>query len=210
MTATRANRHSNSKAVLCDDDIDGLHARLSHGDTSAVDELARRFIDALPKHLRRRYRRAPIDLVTDACEDAILNYLARPHKYDPSFGVPLGTFLLLAADRNLRNLLEADRRRRSRETRYATQCNNYLTPANPFRIADPDVGSVQLVLSAIEPGPEREALIAWMRGERRTTAFALTLNLSHLPTSEQRREVKRFKDRMIKRLGRAFSKYRQD
>ena len=47
---------------------------------------------------------------------------------------------------------------------------------------------------------ERAAVQLWLDGERRTQMFAEALALSHLPCHEQRVEVKRFKDRFLKRF----------
>jgi hypothetical protein len=50
---------------------------------------------------------------------------------------------------------------------------------------------------------ERIALEMWLEGERNTAPLAVALGLAHLSPSNQRREVKRFKDRLRKRLERA-------
>ena len=49
---------------------------------------------------------------------------------------------------------------------------------------------------------ERLALSAWLNGTRSTPALAESLQISHLAASDQRREVKRFKDRILKRVSR--------
>ena len=43
-------------------------------------------------------------------------------------------------------------------------------------------------------------------GERKTAAYALALGIADRPAAEQRREVKRVKDRLQKRLERAGDK----
>ena len=65
------------------------------------------------------------------------------------------------------------------------------------------------MLSVVHDGSERKAFIQWLDGERSTAALAVTLKLSHLSQSEQRREVKRFKDRILKRLSRLSEKSRR-
>jgi hypothetical protein len=62
-------------------------------------------------------------------------------------------------------------------------------------------------ISATTPdGPEREAARLWI-DEAGTDAIAAALGLAHLATDEQRREVKRFKDRLLKRLSRYFRSF---
>jgi len=50
---------------------------------------------------------------------------------------------------------------------------------------------------------ERQAFVLMLCGVRETGAYARALQLSHLPLGEQRKEVKRVKDRLVKRLRRA-------
>jgi RNA polymerase sigma-70 factor (ECF subfamily) len=47
------------------------------------------------------------------------------------------------------------------------------------------------------------------QGERRHSVFAVILGVTHLPENEQRREVKRMKDRLKKRKQRARGKHDQ-
>ena len=50
---------------------------------------------------------------------------------------------------------------------------------------------------------ETEGLMLVIEGERKTEVFARVLGWTHLAPGDQRREVKRFKDRMNKRLERS-------
>jgi hypothetical protein len=50
---------------------------------------------------------------------------------------------------------------------------------------------------------ERQAFVLMLCGVRETGAYARTLQIAHLPWGEQRKEVKRVKDRLVKRLRRA-------
>ncbi|MEP6592523.1 MAG: hypothetical protein ABJC51_02460, partial [Acidobacteriota bacterium] len=98
-----------------------LHERVLRGERMAPAEAAERFLAPLQRALCRRFPRAPDDAVNDAVEDAILDYVARPHQFDPARRVPLDRFLYIAAWRNVANLIQADQRRRIRETRYAQE-----------------------------------------------------------------------------------------
>ena len=50
---------------------------------------------------------------------------------------------------------------------------------------------------------ERQVFVLMLCGVRETNAHTRVLQISHLPLSEQRKEVKRVKDRLVKRLQRA-------
>ena len=65
----------------------------------------------------------------------------------------------------------------------------------------PDRTRQSILDIAIDP-PEREALFRWLNGESGTTPLAQALGISALSESQQRREVKRFKDRILKRIAR--------
>ena len=180
--------------------IRSLHERVSRGDNEALDELAGFLLRTLRRRLRRTYR-APVDLISDACEDAILEYGRRPHRFDSSRGVLLDRFLQHAASRNLLNLLAGEQRRRYRETRYADGLSRAKIPNAGWQ-AKP--GFFRRVLALVDEGPERTAFAQWLHGERSTERLAATLGIAHCPALEQRREVKRFKDRVINRVLRHF------
>ena len=59
---------------------------------------------------------------------------------------------------------------------------------------------------------EREwAVVELMsEGERSSTAFAPLIGAEHLPLDEQKREVKRCKDRLVKRLRRQAARGKRD
>ena len=179
-----------------------LCRRVVHGDAAALNTLAECLLPLLTRRLRRSYNRASVDLVADACEDALLEYGSRPHRFDPARGVPIESFLQLAASRNLANRLEADSRRRVREAAYAS-LQPLQTEATLAVADDVDGGTREKVLALENEGAERAALTAWLEGERRTAPLAAVLGLAHLSPSDQRLEVKRFKDRFRKKLQRA-------
>lgn len=54
------------------------------------------------------------EIVADGVTDALRDYLKRPHRFDPA-RASLGTFLFLAAWRNVRDLDRDEKRRQCRE-----------------------------------------------------------------------------------------------
>lgn len=183
--------------------------RAIQGDVEGLDELATCLLRILIPRLRRTHRRAPVDFLSDATEDAILEYGKNPERFDPARGVPLDRFVQLAATRNLANLLQADARRRKRDARYLDLQPVSTNLTKDLHAGEEDGKNRQKWLSIVNRGPERRALITWLEGERRTDALAAILEISHLPQREQRREVKRFKDRILKRASRYLVRQRR-
>jgi hypothetical protein len=125
-----------------------------------------------------------------AAEDAALDHLCHPERFDSARGVPLDRFLAKPASSNPLNLLKAETRRMARETVYAEEmCRRGISGHVWPR------GSRRFVLSLAESAAERLALVRWMEGD----APAVALALEHLPIAVQRQYTKQFRDRIIKR-----------
>lgn len=154
----------------------------------------------LQRRLQRVFPRTAADLIADAVEDALLEYARRPDRFDPSRDVPLERYLFTAASRNLINALDSERRRREREAR----CGEVMLAAKLEATLD-ELEAVRELETKLESSVvasskhERAAVHLWLAGERRTQALAEALALSHLTFHNQRVEVKRFKDRILKR-----------
>lgn len=162
-------------------------------------------LEALRRTLRHRFPLAADDLLNDAAEDSVLDYLQRPGQFDPARGTTLPGFLLPSAVRNLQNLLQADARRRARESSYvgeqiARSCGEIL---RDIEQRDLQEHLRRRALAVIVDDRERHALLRWLDGDRSSASLAQALGLSDRRLSEQTREVKRFKDRVLKRLLRA-------
>jgi hypothetical protein len=148
-------------------------------------------------------------MLNDAAEDAILDYGRSPARFDPLRGVPLDGFLYMAAWRNAVDLLNAERRRQAREKTYAETAPTAHTAPAFQHGAGSATGErfLRTAVTALLETPvtdgERAALRLFLvQGERGTPPLAEALGLNALPASEQRCEVKRFKDRVLKRLKR--------
>jgi RNA polymerase sigma-70 factor (ECF subfamily) len=187
--------------VPCGISLSVLHERVIHGDAQALDELAERLLPALCRWLRRRFVHAAEDVLVDASEDAIVEYASRPTRFDSERGVPLEKYLYAAAWRNAVNSLQREARRRAREARYATgHAGGERRPARERSAIDADVW--KRLLAGVTKSSERAPFLLWLNGERRTKVLAAALGCRDLSPSDQRREVKRLKDRVMKRLNR--------
>ena len=124
-------------------------------------------------------------------------YLARPGMFDASRGMALSSFLYQASWRNIADLVDAEERRHRVEGS-ASRGAVLAVVTQRERIID----MKQRLSSVAGDARERQALFLWLTGTAGTDAIAVTLGLGTLPEPEKRREVKRFKDRMLKRLAR--------
>jgi hypothetical protein len=116
-------------------------------------------------------------------------------------------FLFMAAEGDLYNALAKEKRRRQKEIPLenveleVAAGNSEIKEANPG--TEPEKEKLRQALPLIFGDPKDLVMVElMMSGERTTEAFVKVLELRHLPADLQRREVKRHKDRLKKRLER--------
>jgi RNA polymerase sigma-70 factor (ECF subfamily) len=183
------------------DDPLRLHMRFLAGQPGALDCLDSVFLKALPPRLERAFPRAPWDFTVDATTDACLEYGANPVRFDASRNSSIVDFVYLIARRNLANRLRAETSLKDREARYAREQTMVLPPVLQTGRSDMDLWAC---LSAVTlDSREHRAVELWL-DEAGNDAIAEALGFGHLPSEDRRREVKRFKDRLLKRLSRYF------
>lgn len=173
------------------------------GDPVAQSEFAAALLDPLVAFLRATRRGADDHAVQTAAEDAVLSVIHRPAVYDPTKGT-LIAFLRMAAVADLGNLRTKEvRHQRYREDR---ECVELPDAAGNTSTSDElpslDHPALAEVLAALDPTEQR--VFELMRaGERRTEAYVPVLGIGGRPTAEHAAEVKRAKERIMKRLQRA-------
>lgn len=192
-----------------------LHARLLAGDTTASLDLVEAYGPRLLARLRGRWRTTAPELCEEAVFEALFGYLRAPEAYDPARG-PLGHYLFWSAHRDLQNLRERENRQRPPATisldRVELDAAGWKGSLGD-RLADPqaaperwldelDPALLAGIVAALPAEQDRRVLQLLAEGERRTEAFAAALGLAERPLSEQRRVVKRAKDRVLKRVQR--------
>ena len=175
---------------------------------TTADELSAELLTRIVRHVRRSFPRVPIDFVADAVEDALVEYVVHPQHFASAAGGTLDGFLTHAAKRNLQNRLRTERRRDAREREYARQGPRFTV------LASGDDGderkhhrALRHVLTVVCSREELAAAMMWLRDAAATAAIATKLKLGDLPIATQRREVKRFKDRVIKRISRYVQRH---
>jgi hypothetical protein len=219
MAAPRPQRHRTTKRGASDEGSSllwlDLHEDALRRGADVADQLVGRLLPALHAKLRRAFPLVDDDIRTEGVEDALFAYILHPEKFDPGRGVPLDRFLYVASWRNVADRLKAERRRRQREAEYARLVAWSKTPTHAGARMDVDsclaaynrrVRSARARAFAMVDNPlEAEALRRWLDGETRWQPLAAVLGKQHLPPLEQRRAVKRFKDRFMRRLTRAHT-----
>ncbi len=213
-----------SEALALQDKLLELHASLCAGDPAAPPRFAVAVLDTLVKRvrnqIRRTYSRDRIgdDQIESACGLTIAKYLKAPHLYDPAKGSLLGWLWMdvvgdiqneatsavirrEAADSETVELRSVSRKSLLDEAESASVEEVALDALDRFDL-DPAVAAA--VREAVSDyTPEDIAMIELIgQGVRETAAYSEVLGISHLSAETQRREVKRHKDRLTRRLER--------
>lgn len=194
-----------------------LHKRLLIRDPAASEEVASAFLEVVRKHVRIRAQAHGIldrDLINDATVEAVFDYIRHPEKFTPGKS-SLRTYLNLAAERDLINMVRKDRRRRrgeelSADVELTVISGNKEVDIQKIRRNLDDAfldsavrrESFEKTAEIIRPGRDLALVKMMMDGERRTSAFADVLGISNLPAPEQRKIVKQHKDRLKQQLKR--------
>ena len=174
--------------------------------------------ERLMVRLCRRFPYLSLDTLHDAVTDAVIEWhLVGEH----SDAIDPGR-LYLAASRNAVNSIRSDAARKRRETAWQRTQLRQLEPPGPPGVSFPESRSpdspaspslVDRPLAAVIASIDSQLLDERMRtvfrlcthGSRDTRIFAAALNISQLPPEEQRRIVKREKDRLKKYLQRTHA-----
>ncbi|MCB9149549.1 MAG: hypothetical protein H6641_12385 [Caldilineaceae bacterium] len=194
---------------------DDFHRRVLAGDPTATAEIADAYLFPLVEALTKRVPQSydPHNVPT-AVEDAILNYFQKPEQYDPDKGKSLFSYLHMAAYGDLLNLFDKQRRQTSKlafqdfveVSEYDSELIVEAVGKDNFEIllAEQWV-SIWSQIREVLPDPlDQEILFLMMEGERHTQVFADVLGLLNISSNEQKREVKRTKDRIKKVITRRY------
>jgi hypothetical protein len=183
-----------------------LHRELLGGDPLASSKIAELFLRPLVTALNRKFHNlSDPHLVSHAVADALLNYLATPHKFDPTRG-KLFTYLWVAAQSDLLNHIESERKHTSRkvdekvvELRSVLAVNNTegeQGPETELLLAE-EASLIQTEIDDIIPDEaDRQFVALMLDGVRETAPFAEILRIRDKSTEEQTLLVKRNKDRI--------------
>lgn len=185
-----------------------MHDALLAGDVTASERLAEALLPALQRRFAGRRELDPHE-TNSLIGRSIAAYVAGPGKYDPD-RAPLLAYLYRDIDGDIRNEI-AKLARRPETPREDERLEVRASGGNPeedvLHQLDPlDLPreTVEAALHEFEALSEEERQFLRLRadGVRATHVYAEGLGIAHLPDAQQRRAVKRAKDRLDKRLER--------
>ena len=189
-----------------------MHARVLRRDAASTAVAFEALYGQLVRRLRARHKLPDPQLAEDAAGRALLEYFDRPERFDPARARLFG-YLAMAAERDLLNLIEKERRHQLRVVPIDGVALADLPRNNPVEEAIDEMESTeksaalrQRAAAAALRDPSDEAVLRLMEERvRATAAYAAALGIGHLPAAEQKRRVKQTKDRLKKRVVRAPS-----
>jgi hypothetical protein len=181
------------------DDAQRLHVRVLAGDSLALEYFEGIILETIPRRLERHFPRVPWDFAVDAAVDASLEYAAAPRRSDPTRLPSVVDFVYMIARRNLVNRLQSEFKRKQRERRYFSERPIAHSLQPEMRTSRDDV--VAALMAVTWDPAERDAVRQWLDGAE-SDRIAAALGYANLSLQDRRREAKRFKDRLIKRLSR--------
>lgn len=188
-----------------------LHLRLCDHDPVAPADVCHAYLNPLLARLAARFPHVDPDLRQSAVHQALIAYVQSPLSYDPA-RADLAVYLRMAAGRDLLNLLKREGKHHAGRVGWnvvedgleSGNISGGEGPAQSLERAEEDREREAFLAAVAETftEPERRALGLMLAGARKTEEFARALGLDGLPAAEQAREVKKVKDRIIKRLER--------
>lgn len=190
------------------DALRALHERLQRGERLASEELSRLILPALVEELVRKFPGTDEHLIRDGVIDAVFDYCTAPQSFDAAREVPLDRFLATAAWRNVGNLLVAERRLKQRERRAGEKKREADVGLDPLarNIQQEEQRAAeqkrQALFAALKTQQDRDMLALWLDGVKDTREYARVLNITQLPFEQQKGEVYRNKERIIRFLRR--------
>jgi RNA polymerase sigma-70 factor (ECF subfamily) len=180
------------------------HSRLVSGNVTAPAELYKALYAPLVGWLSSKGRTAERDLILDAATDALVAYLKRPEAWDGTKAT-LISYLCMAADRDLLNLLKKS----SRRQRYEVLKSDVEDMGNERNVVldDKEIKkSVQDALATVQSNikskRDLELVTLMLSGERSTEKFAAILGIENETAGKKAKVVKQHKDRLKKVLKR--------
>jgi RNA polymerase sigma-70 factor (ECF subfamily) len=191
---------------------DQIHRRILHNDATAFSELCESVLPVLVNFLQSRFSEQDSHLCESTAIDCLLRYYQTPKSYDPK-QISLFAYLRMAARYDLMSAIDKERRQHQRLTSL-----DELAERHQKLEDDPDSQvvlddllqrhtdwSFTQIVKALEKHLDRvEKRCLWLmlEGVRENGRYVEALDLSGTDEDSQRVEVKRAKDRLVKKLQR--------
>lgn len=192
---------------------DQQYQRLLRNYPTAFAELCERALPHLVSFLRDQFPQQDSHNLDMIVIDTLLNFRKELEKYDPE-KITLFAFLRMAVRGDMLNLIDKNRRQEQRLVDLDDPAiENSLPQADSveahFELDEwlqqhTDLSRQELLeaLANELDNTDREILLLMLEGVRATTEYAEVMGIGYQDEVDQRREVKRAKDRIIKKLQR--------
>jgi hypothetical protein len=182
-----------------------LHNQASLTVTSRIAEV---FLPELTLRLQRSFPNVgDRHLIASCAEDALLDYLGRPERFDPARGTLLTYLRLLARSRLLNELGRKDSVAVDpAETVYETASEADWDESARLGELEAERRIEEKLRLIITDPADREVLELMLEGVRETSAYAAVLGITDRTAAEQQRVVKQHKDRVRKRVQRKWGR----
>jgi DNA-directed RNA polymerase specialized sigma24 family protein len=190
-----------------------IHKQILQHKATAFAELCELALPHLVVFLQQRFPQYESGLHEATAVDCLMHYYGRPTQYNPD-KLSLFSYLRMAARNDMLNTLTRDGRDQHRLLEIDDPTlQPYLQEPNTFAQTDELdrwLGqhthlSRQQILQALDQElsrTDKKLMTLMLNGVRDSRQYAAVMGLTHLDTGQQRREVKRAKDRITKKLQR--------
>lgn len=200
---------------MADRDLAGIHRALLDGDPTAPRDLVHACSTPLYAILKRRFAFLPREAVEDALHDALLALIAQPGLYDPSRGSLMNLLVHIGSNKLSDQLRKLHRRQAEISVGGSVELADLEEKhleERKYREQEPDLlpPEVEALLREILPDPrDRRVWDLVCEGRAPVEEFAAVLGLQELPPSEMKAEVKRHRDRVVKKVQRRREEFRR-
>lgn len=189
-----------------------IHRRVLAHDPTAFAELCEVALPHLVAFLSEAFPQQDAHLRETVAIDLLLGYQSKPQQYDAA-RLSLFAYLRMAARYDMLNEIDRQRRHEGRLTdlndrRVELGLPDRNTEQNDAfeewlrEQTERPLGEIVQALGVDLSATDEQVLMLMLSGERRSAAYVEVLGIAHLDEAAQRREVKRAKDRILKKLRR--------
>lgn len=206
-------RELQGQYVVPDPDIPAIHNALLRGEPTAPRDLVNACAPRLYPLLRRRFALLPREIVDDAVHDALLAVIKQPTLYDAWRGSLINLLVRIGSNKLCDQIRSLKRR-----PEIAVGGTVELADLEAKHLVEsvdtgpePDLlpPEVEALLTETLPDP-RDRRVWGLVCEGRTSVddFAAALELGDLPPDQRKTEVKRHRDRVVKKVQRRREEFR--
>ena len=192
---------------------DQIHRRILHDDATAFAELCEAVLPALVQFLQGRFSEQDSHLCQSTAIDCLLKYYQTPKIYNPK-QISLFAYLRMAARYDLMSAVDKETRLHQRLTsleelgdgphaqKEEPQDSQAVLDDLLQRHTDWSFAEIIQALETHLDRVEKRCLWLMLEGVRDNARYVEALDLAQMDQADQRGEVKRVKDRLVKKLQR--------